>query len=67
MQPLHLAAVIVGVLIGVIAGALPGISFVNAMAICLPFTYMMTPLAAMMFLGGIYVGGVFGARFRRSC
>lgn len=60
VQPLHLLAVIAGVLIGVLAGALPGISFVNAMAICLPFTYMMSPLAAMMFLGGIYVGGVFG-------
>jgi len=51
---------VAGVLIGVIAGALPGISFVNAMAIALPFTYMMSPLVAMMFLGGIYVGGVFG-------
>lgn len=60
MQPLHLAAVIAGVLIGVVAGALPGISFVNAMAICLPFTFLMSPLVAMMFLGGIYVGGVFG-------
>jgi putative tricarboxylic transport membrane protein len=50
----------VGVLIGVIAGALPGISFVNAMAISLPFTYAMSPLLAMIFLGGLYVGGVFG-------
>src|SRR6188474_2438477 len=46
-QPLHLAVMIAGVLVGVIAGALP-------------FTYMMSPLVAMMFLGGIYVGGVFG-------
>src|SRR4030095_9073395 len=30
------------------------------MALSLPFTYMMSPLVAMMFLGGIYVGGVFG-------
>ena len=59
-QPLHLGVMIAGVLVGVIAGALPGISFVNAMAIALPFTYMMSPLVAMMFLGGIYVGGVFG-------
>jgi putative tricarboxylic transport membrane protein len=59
-HPLHLAVMIAGVLVGVIAGALPGISFVNAMAIALPFTYMMSPLIAMMFLGGIYVGGVFG-------
>jgi putative tricarboxylic transport membrane protein len=60
VQPLHLGVMVAGVLIGVIAGALPGISFVNAMAIALPFTYMMSPLVAMMFLGGIYVGGVFG-------
>jgi putative tricarboxylic transport membrane protein len=60
MQPLHLGVMVAGVFIGVIAGALPGISFVNAMAIALPFTYMMSPLVAMMFLCGIYVGGVFG-------
>ena len=60
MQPLHLGVMVAGVVIGVIAGALPGISFVNAMAIALPFTYMMSPLVAMMFLCGIYVGGVFG-------
>jgi putative tricarboxylic transport membrane protein len=60
VQPLYLAIMVAGVLVGVIAGALPGISFVNAMAIALPFSYMMSPLAAMVFLGGIYVGGVFG-------
>lgn len=60
LQPLHLGVMVAGVFIGVIAGALPGISFVNAMAIALPFTYLMSPLVAMMFLGGIYVGGVFG-------
>lgn len=42
------------------AGALPGISFVNAMAMALPFTYVMEPTQSMLFLGGIYVGGVFG-------
>ena len=52
LQPLPLLAVVAGVLIGVVAGALPGISFVNAMAICLPFTLLMSPLLAMMFLGG---------------
>ena len=60
LEPINLGVMVIGVLIGVVAGALPGISFVNAMAISLPFTYFMTPLVAMMFLGGIYVGGVFG-------
>jgi putative tricarboxylic transport membrane protein len=60
LAPLNLALIITGLFVGVIAGAVPGISFVNAMALSLPFTYFMSPLVAMMFLGGIYVGGVFG-------
>ena len=39
---------------------LPGISFVNAMALALPFTYVMEPTNAMVFLAGLYCGGVFG-------
>ena len=59
----HLAAfltIVIGLLVGVVAGAMPGISFVNAMAMALPFTYVMEPTQSMLFLGGIYVGGVFG-------
>lgn len=52
--------IVTGLLVGVVAGALPGISFVNAMAMALPFTYVMSPTNSMLFLGGIYVGGVFG-------
>ncbi len=59
-EPFHLFLLVVGVFIGVIAGALPGISFVNAMAMSLPFAYFMTSIAAMMFLAGIYIGGAFG-------
>lgn len=60
IDPFNLAVMLIGLTVGVVAGALPGISFVNAMAIALPFTYMMTPLTSMVFLGGIYAGGVFG-------
>lgn len=56
----HLLIMLIGLTFGVIAGALPGISFVNAMAMALPFTYLMSPLDSMVFLGGIYAGGVFG-------
>ena len=60
LQPYNLSLMLAGLAVGVIAGALPGISFVNAMAMALPFTYLLDPLTAMVFLGGIYVGGVFG-------
>lgn len=52
--------IVLGLVLGVVAGAVPGISFVNAMAMALPFTYAMDITTAMLFLGGIYVGGVFG-------
>jgi putative tricarboxylic transport membrane protein len=60
LQPDNFLLMTIGVLVGVLAGALPGISFVNAMAMSLPFTYSMPPMMAMVFLGGMYVGGVFG-------
>ncbi|OIP09672.1 MAG: hypothetical protein AUK49_06855 [Betaproteobacteria bacterium CG2_30_68_42] len=60
LQPSNFGTMLIGLAVGVVAGALPGISFVNAMAMALPFTYLMTPLSAMVFLGGIYAGGVFG-------
>ncbi|HSV28965.1 MAG TPA: tripartite tricarboxylate transporter permease [Candidatus Omnitrophota bacterium] len=59
-QPINFMVLVIGLLVGVIAGALPGVSFVNAMAMALPFTYLMEPVEAMAFLGGIYAGGVFG-------
>ncbi len=51
---------VLGIFIGVVAGALPGINFVNAMVLALPFTYVMTAEQAMVFLAGLYVGGIFG-------
>lgn len=60
LDPPTFLVLVVGLLVGTVAGALPGISFVNAMAMALPFTYLMGPVPAMAFLGGIYVGGVFG-------
>ena len=59
-QPANFLLLCLGILVGVVAGALPGISFVNAMALSLPFTYAMSPVLAMLFLTGIYVGGIFG-------
>ena len=59
-QVWNFTLLVMGSLIGVIAGALPGIAFVNAMALALPFAYFMSPVTAMLFLTGIYVGGIFG-------
>lgn len=49
-----------GVLWGILGGALPGISPSIAMALLLPFTFDMSPLAAIVMLTGVYIGAEYG-------
>ncbi|ARE39013.1 Tricarboxylate transport membrane protein TctA [Rhodovulum sp. P5] len=52
--------VALGVVIGQVVGAIPGIGPVMAMAIAIPFTFTLDPLVAISFLVGINKGGLFG-------
>jgi putative tricarboxylic transport membrane protein len=45
---------------GIVGGALPGISPSIAMALLLPFTYGMQPVAAIVMLAAVYVGAEYG-------
>ncbi len=57
----HVAGlVIVGALIGLIAGVLPGLGNVQAMAVALPFTFGMDRLTAIYFLCAIASASTFG-------
>ena len=56
----NLLFVVAGVAIGQIVGAIPGIGPVMAMAIAIPFTFVLDPLVAIAFLIGINKGGLFG-------
>lgn len=49
-----------GVIWGIFGGALPGISPSIAMALLLPFTYGMDPVAAIVLLASVYVGAEYG-------
>jgi putative tricarboxylic transport membrane protein len=53
-------AVFAGVAWGIIGGALPGISPSIAMALLLPFTHGMEPVAAISMLAAVYVGAEYG-------
>lgn len=59
-QPMNLLICIGGLFIGVLFGALPGFSATMAVAIFVPFTYVMAPGAALLLLSALYCGGVFG-------
>ncbi len=56
----HLVLMAIGILLGMIFGAIPGLTPVLGMTLCLPLSFSMAPIAAMVFLLGIYCGGGFG-------
>lgn len=59
-SPVTLFFVFVGVVSGQLIGALPGLGPVIAMAVVIPFTFAMQPLAAFGLLVGIMKGGTVG-------
>lgn len=52
---------LLGVFIGYLVGALPGMNRATALALLLPFTFSMSPLVAICFLIGINKGGAAGS------
>ncbi len=49
-----------GVLLGTLIGVLPGIGPVPTIAMLLPITYTLPPVAALIMLAGIYYGAQYG-------
>ncbi len=60
LTPTSLLFILVGVIIGQIVGALPGIGGSAGMALLLPLTYGMEPVTALMMLAGIMYGSQYG-------
>ncbi|MHA6627501.1 tripartite tricarboxylate transporter permease [Pseudonocardia sichuanensis] len=61
-DPATLAWCALGVTIGTVVGALPGIGTVTTMAVLLPLTFGLSPVSALVLLVAIYMGGMFGGR-----
>ena len=60
IQPVNLMFAFLGVLLGTIIGALPGIGPSAGVALLLPVTFGMPPVTAMIMLAGIYYGAMYG-------
>lgn len=58
--PVNLAFIAVGVTLGIVVGAIPGMSAPTAIAIAVPLTYAMSPVSAIAFLLGVHKGGEYG-------
>ena len=59
-QPLNLALIVFGCVVGLFIGAMPGLGSVNGVAILLPMTFLVPPTGAIIFLGAIYYGAMYG-------
>ncbi len=59
-NPIVLLWIALGVTLGVIFGALPGVSATMAIVLCISFTYGMEPVVAISFLAAVYCAAITG-------
>ena len=59
-QPINFLYCLIGVLVGTLIGVLPGIGPTGTMAILLPTTFGVSPVAGVIMLAGIYYGAMYG-------
>lgn len=59
-DPLALVLAVVGVTVGIVIGALPGLTATMGVAILLPFTFGLDPLAGLLMISGVFFGGIYG-------
>ena len=59
-QLINLFMIVLGVVAGLFVGAMPGLGSVNGVAILLPITFIVPPTSAIIFLGALYYGAMYG-------
>jgi putative tricarboxylic transport membrane protein len=60
LAPINLLFCLIGTLLGTLIGVLPGIGPVATIAMLLPITFNLQPVAALIMLAGIYYGAQYG-------
>lgn len=60
ITPMHLLYALIGCLLGTMIGVLPGVGPVATIAMLLPITFNLQPVAALIMLAGIYYGSQYG-------
>jgi putative tricarboxylic transport membrane protein len=52
--------IFIGVIVGIVFGAMPGLTGAMAFAVCLPLTFSLKSVDAMAFLCGLFIGSCSG-------
>lgn len=63
LTPFNLLLALAGVAAGTVIGALPGLTATMAIAVLVPFTFGMNPASALISLGAIYTGAIYGGAY----
>jgi putative tricarboxylic transport membrane protein len=63
IQPYYLLMALIGAFVGVAFGAIPGINSIIGVALLIPLTVSLDPIAAFILLGAVYSGGALGGAF----
>ncbi len=60
VDPINIAAIFAGALIGMFVGAMPGLSATMAIALLLPLTYSFRPETGLAMLASLYLSAMYG-------
>ena len=66
-DPIALAWIALGMTVGIVFGATPGLTATMGVAVFIPITYALDPEVALGALIAIYCGGIAGGSIRRFC
>src|SRR5690606_17590798 len=63
LTPANLTLALAGVVAGTIIGSIPGLTATMAVAVLVPLTFAMDPASALIMLGAIYTGALYGGAY----
>ena len=63
LTPFNVALALGGVAAGTVVGSLPGLTATMAVAVLVPLTFAMAPASALILMGAIYTGAIYGGAY----
>jgi len=63
LTPMNLFLALAGVISGTVIGSLPGLTATMAVAVLVPITFSMEPTSALIMMGAIYTGAIYGGAY----
>ncbi|MGF1594036.1 MAG: tripartite tricarboxylate transporter permease [Kiloniellaceae bacterium] len=63
LSPFNVALALGGVVAGTVVGSLPGLTATMAVAVLVPLTFTMDPASALILMGAIYTGAIYGGAY----